>query len=243
VYSTNLYCSFKEGGTSTVCTVAIIEALESWSSYKGVYYGAVKPACHIINFQYQVHTTLSPAAIWHSHLTPWLLRDSFGRIINSAVTTLPAMGTPQSENSEAKQGNEDVGGKGELVADPLPADVLCGKSRGCMSHEGTRLFRIAIEQNRDKYQNAKTKLDRMDLTKEIVASFEGKGAQFLKFNSNVKCWEVCCSHLPLTLARCCLAIKIMVSHPCPRRWPFYPRRILERQLLETKYPMHSEVVT
>jgi hypothetical protein len=95
-----------------------------------------------------------------------------------------------SEAIEVQQTQDERSGRDELVTDPLPADVLCGKSRDCMSHEGTRLFRVTIEQYRDKYQNAKSKLDRMDLTKEIVASIECKGGRFLKFNTTLKCWEV-----------------------------------------------------
>ncbi|CAB9497557.1 expressed unknown protein [Seminavis robusta] len=79
--------------------------------------------------------------------------------------------------------------RGELVAEPMPMDVLCGKSRKCISHEGTRLFRIVIDQYREKYQNAKSKQERMDITKEIVASIGRKGARFLKYNSSMQCWE------------------------------------------------------
>ena len=77
----------------------------------------------------------------------------------------------------------------ELVDEPLPLDVLCGKSRRCISHEGTRVFRVVIERYRMKYQEAKSKQERMDITKEIVASI-GQKARFLKFNRTLRRWEV-----------------------------------------------------
>ena len=92
--------------------------------------------------------------------------------------------------SEKKKGqNKPFSYPIEVVDGPLPLDVLCGKSRRCISHEGTRIFRMLIEQYRVKYHNAKSKQDRMEMTKEIVATI-GKKARFLKFNRVTKQWEV-----------------------------------------------------
>ena len=79
--------------------------------------------------------------------------------------------------------------KRPLVDEPRPLDVLCGKSRQCISHQGTRIFRHVIEQYRVKYQEATNKQERMDITKEIVSSM-GRNARFLKFNPVLQSWEV-----------------------------------------------------
>jgi len=76
-----------------------------------------------------------------------------------------------------------------VVDEPRPLDVLCGKSQRCVTHEGTRIFRHLIEANRVRYQQSKTKVDRMDITKEIVSSIEEK-ARFLKYNRKLERWEV-----------------------------------------------------
>jgi hypothetical protein len=75
------------------------------------------------------------------------------------------------------------------IIEPKKFDVLCGKSRECVSFEGTRRFRQLIEQYRVKYQDAKNKQERMEITKEIVSSV-GQIGRFLKFNHRLQAWEV-----------------------------------------------------
>jgi len=84
-----------------------------------------------------------------------------------------------------------------LVEEPLTFDVLCGKSRQCISHDGTRFFRHVIDQYRSRYQEARSKQERMDITKEIVGSIGAKGGRFLKFNPVLQSWEVSCRFAPL----------------------------------------------
>ena len=75
------------------------------------------------------------------------------------------------------------------IIEPNKFDVLCGKSRECVSFEGTRRFRQLIEQYRVIYQDAKNKQERMEITKEIVSSV-GQTGRFLKFNRRLQAWEV-----------------------------------------------------
>lgn len=46
----------------------------------------------------------------------------------------------------------------QATLQPQPMDVLCGKSKRCVDHGGSRRFRTVIECYREKYQHALTKV-------------------------------------------------------------------------------------
>ena len=48
-----------------------------------------------------------------------------------------------------------------LVDEPSHLDILCGKTKACMLHAGTKRFRLVIESYRERYAQALTKYDKM----------------------------------------------------------------------------------
>lgn len=73
-----------------------------------------------------------------------------------------------------------------------PEDILCGKEKHCVSHQGSLNFRIVIDQYAAKYADAITKQEKMNVTKEIYDMLGNKNARFLKINnkqSKDKGWE------------------------------------------------------
>eukprot|EP00980_Cylindrotheca_fusiformis_P008607 scaffold1830_cov117-Cylindrotheca_fusiformis.AAC.6 len=68
---------------------------------------------------------------------------------------------------------------------PTKFDVLCGQSRVCASHTGNRRFQVVLEMYADQYQVAKSKQEKMMLTKEIVGVIAGSGGRFLKYKDGM----------------------------------------------------------
>jgi hypothetical protein len=68
--------------------------------------------------------------------------------------------------------------------EPTPFDVLCGQSRTCANHSGNKRFQAVLDSYASKYEAAKSKQEKMTLTKEIVACIANSGGRFLKFKEN-----------------------------------------------------------
>ena len=79
----------------------------------------------------------------------------------------------------------------ELIMETRPEDILCGKEKHCVSHQGSLNFRLVIDQYAAKYAEAITKQEKMNVTKEIYDMLGSQNARFLKFNakSKTKGWE------------------------------------------------------
>jgi len=76
-----------------------------------------------------------------------------------------------------------------LTTEPLATDILCGKTKQCTEHEGSRRFRVVIECFRAKYLEALTKCDKTNCTKEVYEVLQRAGSRFLKYNEGLKVWE------------------------------------------------------
>ncbi|CAJ1922571.1 unnamed protein product [Cylindrotheca closterium] len=68
--------------------------------------------------------------------------------------------------------------------EPTPYDVLCGQSRACANHSGNKRFQATLDMYASKYDAAKSKQEKMTLTKEIVGCIAANGGRFLKFKNN-----------------------------------------------------------
>jgi hypothetical protein len=69
----------------------------------------------------------------------------------------------------------------DVVLSASERDVLCGKDKTFTKHFGNRTFKNLIEEYSDRYLEAATKNDRMEITKDIVNIMRTKyHARFLK---------------------------------------------------------------
>lgn len=68
--------------------------------------------------------------------------------------------------------------------EPTQFDVLCGQSRTCANHSGNKRFQSVLDSYATKYEAAKSKQEKMMLTKEIVGCIASSGGRFLKFKDN-----------------------------------------------------------
>lgn len=75
----------------------------------------------------------------------------------------------------------------ESVKTPLPSDILCGKNKICIKHEGSKSFRRIIESYTLKYQQASSRNEKMEVTKEIFDKLQTR--RFLKYNEESDMWE------------------------------------------------------
>ena len=76
-----------------------------------------------------------------------------------------------------------------VITETRPQDILCGKEKHCVSHQGSLDFRVVIDQYASKYAEAITKQEKMNVTKEIYDMLGAKNARFLKMNQKTKAWE------------------------------------------------------
>ena len=75
-----------------------------------------------------------------------------------------------------------------FIQEPTDNDILCGKSRDCLSHIGSRRYRAYISRYIDSYSEAQTKYEKMTITKEIYANLSPT-CRFLRYNKNRRMWE------------------------------------------------------
>ncbi|CAB9514924.1 expressed unknown protein [Seminavis robusta] len=76
-----------------------------------------------------------------------------------------------------------------VITETRPDDILCGKEKACVSHPGSINFRAVIDKFAPKYQEAITKQEKMNVTKEIYESLGSQNSRFLKYNAKAKAWE------------------------------------------------------
>lgn len=88
---------------------------------------------------------------------------------------------------KAKKANALVAAVQGDNSDGLPTkfDVLCGQSRICANHTGNRRFQIVLDIYAPKYEVAKSKQEKMMLTKEIVGCIADSGGRFLKYKDGM----------------------------------------------------------
>ena len=77
----------------------------------------------------------------------------------------------------------------ELIMDPREEDILCGKEKKMVSWPGSLNFRAIIDKYACKYQEAVTKQEKMNVTKEIYDNLGAQNSRFLKFNAKANGWE------------------------------------------------------
>ena len=69
-------------------------------------------------------------------------------------------------------------------------DVLCTKDKTLRHHPGNCFFRAHIDKMLPAYKSVTSKLDKMNLTKQIVDELEMfYGMRFVKFNDETASWE------------------------------------------------------
>ena len=119
--------------------------------------------------------------------------------------------------------------KVQIVVEPKATDILCGKDKSCVAHEGSVRFRKIIDQYREKYcSDSTSKQQRMAITKEIVQKLN-KSSRFLKYDSKEKVWKTITA----------LAARDKVSHAL-RVSSFYAYLILD-SLATTTVDTHNNL--
>jgi len=68
-------------------------------------------------------------------------------------------------------------------------DILCGRSKLSHRHKGNKRFRIIIEMNRERYQNASNRADKTRITSDIIDLIRGASGRFLKWDTTGRCWN------------------------------------------------------
>jgi hypothetical protein len=131
---------------------------------------------------------------------------------------------------------------------PTKFDVLCGQSRICANHTGNRRFQVVLDIYSPKYEAAKSKQDKMMLTKEIVSCIATSGGRFLKFNDGM--WVEISSVTARDKVSHALRTKVQSwkrhqEEPSPatpkKRGSMRKRRNIRRRSVPSAVPSMSEV--
>lgn len=96
----------------------------------------------------------------------------------------------RKQDSHARRVSRDATDKHKgpvKVEMPTKHDILCGQSRVCASHSGNRYFQDVLEDFAPRYHVAKSKQEKMVMTKDVVATIHSSGGRFLKFKDGT--WE------------------------------------------------------
>merc|ERR1712176_1716313 len=74
-----------------------------------------------------------------------------------------------------------------VVSEPGPYDIVCGRNSGAYNYIGNRRFRVTIEMNLQRYIDSPTREDKTNVIKSIVWMLhEQVGARFLKKETSKK---------------------------------------------------------
>lgn len=74
---------------------------------------------------------------------------------------------------------------------PEEFDIVCGRSKLSQNHIGNHRYRALIEQNRDRYQTAKSRPEKTAITIELVEKIRGfrPGGRFLLRDEDSGTWQ------------------------------------------------------
>jgi hypothetical protein len=74
-----------------------------------------------------------------------------------------------------------------VLSEPGPYDIVCGRNSGAYNYIGNRRFRVTIEMNLQRYIDSPTREDKTNVIKSIVWMLhEQVGARFLKKETSKK---------------------------------------------------------
>jgi hypothetical protein len=79
-------------------------------------------------------------------------------------------------------------GIGTVTHEPRELDILCGKETRARNHKGSKCFRIFVDRNRKRYQEANNKHKRGEITKEMYLTITQANIRFLKFSEEQNGW-------------------------------------------------------
>lgn len=84
---------------------------------------------------------------------------------------------PLSLNEQKSKQNSSL----EMIEQPSPYDILCGKDKSFSHHPGNLIFRDVILSFQERYANANSKPEKMQITKEIVQMLQATyNSRFIK---------------------------------------------------------------
>jgi hypothetical protein len=97
--------------------------------------------------------------------------------INNMNSNMMHTMTSNHINMDASLGNNIS----NVVSEPGPYDIVCGRNSGAYNYIGNRRFRVTIEMNLQRYIDSPTREDKTNVIKSIVWMLhEQVGARFLK---------------------------------------------------------------
>ena len=96
------------------------------------------------------------------------------------TTAYTALLTQRKELESMRLADRSLANKShfESVCLPSPFDVISGRGRSLMSHQGNRVLRNLVEEHMDTYQKA-SRQDKKEVSSEVVSLIKSKG-RFLK---------------------------------------------------------------
>lgn len=97
------------------------------------------------------------------------------------------MSSLKALHTSAGLGEDVMTAEFESIKNPSNDDILCGKNKICIKHPGSKSFRRIIESYTLKYQQASSRNEKMEVTKEIFDKLQTR--RFLKYNEETDMWE------------------------------------------------------
>lgn len=115
-------------------------------------------------------------------------------IVNAKLGTLPVRVKEEHKLQKLIKDKNDESNPhintSRSISTPTGTDVLCGKDKACVAHEGSKYFRKKIGLNYERYQACTTKQEKMNITKDIVEELQQSySSRFLKYDIKSKSWQ------------------------------------------------------
>ena len=98
------------------------------------------------------------------------------------------MNSDSALKSNSKSMTHDTHETISIITELNDNDVLCGKERTCVNHQGSRKFRAYIDEHAPQYVEAITKQEKMAVTKALYDRIGAANGRFLKYNVKAKGW-------------------------------------------------------
>lgn len=124
-------------------------------------------------------------------------------------------------------------------------DVMCGRDKHVHSHSGNKRFRFLIQTNRERYQSAKSRSEKSNITQEILRAIQENGGQFLKIDPATGVWaalDAAEAHEKISHALRSAKDRKVPSKPRKRRQPRKAESFLDEDIFMKVFARQKEIL-
>lgn len=117
--------------------------------------------------------------------------DAYMRLVSSPSTTTPAYAFDDAEVTRLTSADMTRSNPTEPTCskEAHEFNVICGRGLKVLNHIGNQRFREVVQQHRERYSLAQSKMQKSYVVNDILASICSAGGNFVSYNSRSNAFE------------------------------------------------------